>query len=198
MTSLTPVYGIPYQTLADAPDGPNLGEDGFLEVEQELVRIDAAIVANDGATFKLLDAVQTDVAVNTTTVGAAELSLPRLVSASVALDSGKLYRTDFQLVTTRTVIADEYEIRVRKDTALTGTLLGSAFAWGTVNANAQYAKGSILWVPSATGAATLHMSVIRSSGSGTMTVYHDNFSQAYTTVLHYKAGSAALLRTVTT
>jgi hypothetical protein len=38
------VYGIPYQTLADAPDGPNLGEDLALEVENELIRVDAELV----------------------------------------------------------------------------------------------------------------------------------------------------------
>ncbi len=43
MPATTPVYGIPYQELGDAPHGPNLGSQGFLEVEAELIRIDADV-----------------------------------------------------------------------------------------------------------------------------------------------------------
>lgn len=44
----TPNFAIPYQTLADPPDGPNLGEDGFLAVDAALAALDAriAMVAN--------------------------------------------------------------------------------------------------------------------------------------------------------
>lgn len=41
----TPNYGFPYQTLADPPDGPNLGEDGFIAVDSEILRVDADIDA---------------------------------------------------------------------------------------------------------------------------------------------------------
>jgi hypothetical protein len=36
MPLTTPVYGWPYQTLTDAPDGPNLGEDLALAIEATL------------------------------------------------------------------------------------------------------------------------------------------------------------------
>jgi len=39
----TPNYAIPYQTLADPPDGPNLGEDGFLAVDTALASLAALI-----------------------------------------------------------------------------------------------------------------------------------------------------------
>lgn len=41
--SFTPVYSIPYQTLADPPDGPNLGEDGFMAVDAALAAIAAQV-----------------------------------------------------------------------------------------------------------------------------------------------------------
>lgn len=41
----TPVYALPYQGLADAPNGPTLGQNLALAVEAELVRIDADIAA---------------------------------------------------------------------------------------------------------------------------------------------------------
>lgn len=48
MADTTPVYGLPYQELGDAPDGPSLGEDLAGAVETELVRIDAAVAAING------------------------------------------------------------------------------------------------------------------------------------------------------
>lgn len=46
MPATTPVYGIPYQELGDAPHGPNLGSQGFLEVEVELQRMDTVPTVN--------------------------------------------------------------------------------------------------------------------------------------------------------
>lgn len=37
---VTPIYSLPYQALADPPDGAGLGEDLALAVEAELARID--------------------------------------------------------------------------------------------------------------------------------------------------------------
>lgn len=45
----TPNFAIPYQTLADAPDGPNLGEDGFLVVDSALAGLDVRIDALEAA-----------------------------------------------------------------------------------------------------------------------------------------------------
>lgn len=44
----TPVYGIPYPALSDAPNGPSQIQAAALEVETELVRIDAAVAAING------------------------------------------------------------------------------------------------------------------------------------------------------
>lgn len=44
----TPVYGIPYPALGDSPNGPSQMQALALEVEAELVRIDAAIAAING------------------------------------------------------------------------------------------------------------------------------------------------------
>ena len=40
MPAITPVYGFPFQTLTDPPDGPNLGEDLALAVEAALRSVD--------------------------------------------------------------------------------------------------------------------------------------------------------------
>ena len=44
----TPVYAIPYPVLGDAPNGPSQMQALALEVETELVRIDAAIATLNG------------------------------------------------------------------------------------------------------------------------------------------------------
>lgn len=44
----TPVYGIPYPVLGDAPNGPSQMQALALEVETELVRVDAAISTING------------------------------------------------------------------------------------------------------------------------------------------------------
>ena len=49
MPAFTPVYAIPYQTLADSPDGPNLGEGGFLVVDSALSGLDVRIDAIEAA-----------------------------------------------------------------------------------------------------------------------------------------------------
>lgn len=38
----TPVYGFRYQTLSDQPDGPHLGQNGFTDVENKIIAMDAA------------------------------------------------------------------------------------------------------------------------------------------------------------
>jgi len=48
----TPVYGWPFQALTDRPDGPNLGEDGFLAAEATVAGIDARVVALEGAVYR--------------------------------------------------------------------------------------------------------------------------------------------------
>lgn len=45
----TPTWGIPYQSLADPPDGPNLGEDGFLAVDAALSGLDVRVDALEAA-----------------------------------------------------------------------------------------------------------------------------------------------------
>lgn len=50
MPDTTPIYGLRYQELGDAPNGASLGEDLATDVETELVRIDANIAAITGLT----------------------------------------------------------------------------------------------------------------------------------------------------
>jgi len=59
MPGSTPVYGLPYQTNTDAPDGPALGENLALAVETELERIDNAMAELRFPTAVTVQAEQT-------------------------------------------------------------------------------------------------------------------------------------------
>ncbi|GAB3812065.1 hypothetical protein [Kribbella italica] len=43
MPGSTPIYGFRWQELGDAPDGPDLGKNGFEDVEAEVARIDGEL-----------------------------------------------------------------------------------------------------------------------------------------------------------
>lgn len=146
----------------------------------------------------VIDAIQTNVSATDVTSGTTELNLSRLVSASLSVSTDRLYQTDIQIVTTKSVAADEFEFRLRQTTALSGTVVGSAFSWGSVNTSGQYAKASILWTPASTTTTTFHLSVVRNSGSGTITAFYANFGQiSRTQVIHRRLGINTLLRTIT-
>lgn len=83
MADTTPVYGLPYQELGDAPDGPALGEDLAVAVETELVRIDADVAAINGLSHAFngssnaeTNFQNTTFAAGSTTVGAAFVAPP--------------------------------------------------------------------------------------------------------------------------
>lgn len=146
----------------------------------------------------VIDAVRTNVAATDVTSGTTELNLSRLASASIVVNTNRLYRTDIQIVTTRTVAADEFEFRLRQTTAVSGTLVGSALAWATASTAGQLIKASILWSPASSTTTTFHLSVVRNSGSGTMTVFYQNFGQQTRThVVHHRLGASTLLRAIT-
>lgn len=123
MTVFTPNFAIPYQTLADAPDGPNLGEDGFLAVDAALSGLDVRVDALEAQVryTKIAESVLTGTAANVTFS-----SIP---------------------VSFRTL---ELRIQARSDTAATATPLTMRFNGDTA---ANYDAQSIFGQTTSTGAA---------------------------------------------
>lgn len=83
----TSVYALPYQDLASAPHGPNLGEDLAEAVEDELVRIDADVadVVADVAALPTVKAVVTTADHNiasSTSLTATVLTVPVLANTN--------------------------------------------------------------------------------------------------------------------
>jgi hypothetical protein len=202
----TPIYALPYQELDDAPHGPDLGFDLATVTEGVLSGLDSRLTAAEAelvtvgdlaGRHQILDFVQGNVAANQTTSGGDELDLARLVSATMALDTSLLYRTDIQIIATRTTASNEFEVRLRQGST-GGTVVGSALGWAAASTAGQYLKASILWVPASSASTTIHVSLIRNSGSGTATVFYNNFGQiARTQVEHYRVGLASQRRVIT-
>lgn len=146
---------------------------------------------------KLIDFVETNVAA-TDTIGGAETDLSRLALPNISVAAGQLYRLDLQVITNRTVAANEFEFVLRADTAVTGTVMGSAYIWGTSTTAGQYAQASIYWEATTTGELDLFISVIRQLGAGTLTVFYQNFGQLTRTFAAlYSVGNATLRRVIT-
>lgn len=153
----------------------------------------------DGETF--VDLIDTNVPATTqTTVGAAELDLPRLGFPSAQLRANQLFELRLELITTQTTITDEFEFLLRRDTALTGTILGSTISWARVGTAGQWApKASIWFKPVTTGVANLFVSVRRNAGAGTITIFYSQFGALVrTTAALMTWGSKHRYRTITT
>lgn len=205
----TPVYGWPYANKkTDGLTYPIVsGESALKAIEGTVSGIDTRVAAAEAditdlqaviADDQVVDALQTNVAATDTTSGSGELNLSRLVSKSLDLDTTELYLTDIQLITSRTTATNEFEFRLRQGTALSGTVVASCIAWGVSVTTGKLVRGRMLWTPAATETATLHLSVIRNSGLGTMTIFYQTFGQkTRSSVVHRRIGDSTLLRTIT-
>lgn len=107
-----------------------------------------------------------------TTSGSTELDIGRLANVNVGLISGQFYRNDIYLITTRTTAADEFLVRLRQGTPVSGTLLAEEIIYGEASTSGQEAIAPLLWSwASANVTTTLYLSVARNSGGGTMSVF---------------------------
>jgi hypothetical protein len=85
----SPVYGFPYQSLSDPPNGASLGENGFLAVDTALAGVDTRVAALESAATlnarlqAVTTAGQTLAASSTTLQDITGLSLP-VVAATYA------------------------------------------------------------------------------------------------------------------
>jgi hypothetical protein len=118
----TPNFAIPYQTMADAPHGPNLGESGFLAVDAALSGLDVRVDALEAAVkyTKIAESVLTGTA------------------ASVTFSS---IPASFRTL--------EIRIQARSDTAATATPLVMRF---NADSGANYDSQSIFGQTTSTGA----------------------------------------------
>lgn len=181
----TPIYGLRYQVPSDSPDGATLGLNLASDVEDELVRIDAAAATTNAnltagleGRLQLIDAVECNVAATQVSSAAVELDLPRLAMPSIPFVSGALYRLDVGIINSRSVVSDEYCVRLRHTTAVSGTLLGETMGWTESGTAGRWISGFIFFDAPSTATLNLFLSVVRTGGTGAITIYYQTFNSA--------------------
>lgn len=97
----------------------------------------------------------------------AETTITQL-DLSASLQTGGIYLAEVQALITVTVTTDDFTLRVRRDTALTGTEVGLANFSGYDLVNTPYF--AFPFEASATQTTSLFFSIQRSAGAGTFSV----------------------------
>jgi hypothetical protein len=147
---------------------------------------------------ELVDAVDIGIGITPyTTSGSTELDIGRLANTNVQLINGQLYRNDAYLITTRTTAADEFLVRIRQGTPVSGALLAEEIIYGEANTSGQEAIAPLLWAwSSATVTTTLYLSVARNSGGGTMSVFGQLGTRARPMNILTRCGPSSRYRTI--
>jgi|SRR5215510_3647822 len=125
------------------------------------------------ATQKTLDEVQvsTPGALQTTS-GTTELNITSLQMNPIDLVAGGLYSFEPQLILNNSVATDEFLFRVRRDTPVTGTLVGEMSIWRP-NTTLGYSFVTYDDFTSSIDdpAVQFYCSLVRATGTGTCTIH---------------------------
>lgn len=177
---VTPIYGLPYPALSDPPNGPAQFQALAEEVENELARIDAdvdTLQATDSTLSGNITVINANIAGNgrlvtaagviNTTSGTTELDIPKLAIENWTVTNTAWYILNLKLSAQMSAGNDSYLVRVRKDTALSGTVIAQ-FEWITQVAGFTHAVSQhIPWQAPATDAdADFYVSIQRIAGTG--------------------------------
>lgn len=150
------------------------------------------------ATEKTLSSIEVGTAGSIgTTSGTTELNIAKLQLGPVALVAGGLYRWDARLTLQASVTTDTFEMRIRRDTAVTGTLITSMQIQAPNNLGVTTFVGWDSFISSVVDpAVTYFTSLVRTSGTGTLNIFgqtsttqrtgiklaRDGYSSEYTVV----------------
>lgn len=105
------------------------------------------------------------------TSGTTELNLAKLALGPVPQVNGGLYHFDLSLTCQNSVASDEYHFFLRRDTALTGTLITTFILFATSVTSGRAFVGWDDVTAAADENVQYYLSVKRVVGSGTLTVY---------------------------
>jgi hypothetical protein len=127
--AVTPIYNLPYQALTDPPDGAGLGQNGFLAVETQLARIDAAAAAAatlyTASAHGIVGGTRYTGTGNLVFSGAPEV-LTGMQTGSLVLKANRLFRVKARFkITYASGSVTSVIMRIR-DGSLVGTLVGES------------------------------------------------------------------------
>jgi hypothetical protein len=124
------------------------------------------------ATQKTLKSIEVSTAgIINTTSGTTQLDIPKMALGPIPQVNGGLYQFNLHAIVQASVATDEFKMLVRRDTALTGTIIQE---WTIFAAGITTARGVYPWddfVASATEDVNYFVSLQRTSGTGTLAIY---------------------------
>lgn len=179
----TPVYAFPYPSLADSPNGPAQFQALASAVENKIISIDST----DNTQSSNISTLQTTV--NTlnmrslggrivTTVGTihtgittTETNITKLAFENSSITVGRVYIFNLLLSAQFSAANDSFAVRIRKDTALSGTVLANT-AWITQVSGFTHDRPiAVPWIATGSDAdADFYVSLQRVAGAGTCDV----------------------------
>lgn len=179
----TPVYAFPYPSLSDSPNGPVQIQALAEAVENKIVAVDATNstqstdIATLQSTVNLLDVrnlggrIAATAGVINAGITTTEVNIAKLGLTPTSVTINRVYLFVLTLSAQCSAGNDSFAVRVRKDTALSGTVV-FAQAWITQVGGFTHERSFIYpWIATATDAsADFFVSVQRVAGAGTMDV----------------------------
>jgi hypothetical protein len=112
----------------------------------------------------------TNTAAIATTSGTTELDLSKYAMTGLSLTTGRYYMLRYNVTYTKTVAADTFDLKVRANTAVSGTQIGQSGINPTQgNAGADWTFEFMFKGDSSYTA--IYFSIVRTGGTGTFTYY---------------------------
>ena len=139
----------------DAPTAAQLG--AYKTAIERSIPLRGAYVTNTGGPIA-------------TTSGTTELDLTKLQLTGLTLTTGRYYEARYQITFTKTVAGDSFDIKLRANTAVSGTQIAqhgfnptNGFTGGLLEFGLMF-KGDVSY-------GSIYLSVVRTGGTGTLSYY---------------------------
>lgn len=179
----TPVYGFPYATLADPPNGPAQELALAQAIENKIISVDSTD-ASQNASISAINLTLGTLNMRSlggriaTTAGAinsgittTEVNIAKIQFENSIIVSGRIYVFHVVLSGQVTAANDSFQLRIRKDTPLSGTILVGQALITQVSGFTHYANVHRPWVaPSSDADADFYVSLQRIAGTGSFDV----------------------------
>lgn len=131
-------------------------------------------------------------------INTVETNIPKLALGPVDLVAGGLYSIQPKLILNNSVATDEFILRVRRDTPVTGTLVAEMTIWRP-NTTAGYLFSTYDDFTSAVDdpGVMLYSSLVRNAGTGNIAIYGQFSTLSRTSIKIVRVGYSSEFRVVT-
>lgn len=140
---------------------------GFIPTDADFAAIEAGSI--DNITLDSSE-VSTVGAINST-ITTTETNITKMASGLVTVTAGDLIGFDIKAILQNSIASDEFYLRIRKGTAVSGTLVQQITVYRPNHTAGYQLTTWIDWPCSATETTNFYVSLVRATGTGNLTVY---------------------------